>query len=204
MRTDNEKIIMQPTVYGVGINDIKWGPRSPAYTAWKSMLKRAYSPAFHAKHPSYRGVNVAPEWHKLSAFSAWYEVNHIKGYHLDKDLLSNRKEYSPNTCLFIPPWLNNLLLDGGAIRGNLPQGVFLERNMIRACCRISGKTHHLGTFDTVEKASFTYLGFKEGFIRARWEEISAISPNLGRIVLDRFREQHRRDWLAYEQRQQSI
>lgn len=75
----------------------------PAYKSWHNMINRCYS----GKHKYYKNVSVAKEWHRFSNFYIWWKDNHIEGYDLDKDLLSTVKsEYSPDTCIYIPHWLN--------------------------------------------------------------------------------------------------
>lgn len=106
-----------PTVYGVGINDVK-GVMSKnnklnnrIYYLWKSMLRRCYCEDFLILCPSYRGCSVCERWHRLSNFMN--DIRHIDGYDLwvnsddnryclDKDIkIKGNKEYSINTCKFV-------------------------------------------------------------------------------------------------------
>lgn len=108
-------------VYGVGINDahfnlsVKIEGRTfyhPAFTTWSNMLKRCY----YAKNTTkYNPAIVCDEWHKFSNFYAWWKANYIQDFEIDKDFLSLRlyglekKVYSPETCQYVPKWLNLVL-----------------------------------------------------------------------------------------------
>ena len=161
-------------LFGVGVNDASYmtkptvdGVRllDPAYRAWGDMLKRAYDTKFHAAYPTYSDVTVCKEWHSFSAFRAWWLNSHREGGQLDKDLLVvGNREYGPDACIYIPGWLNNFTLDHGALRGELPIGVYLHKQTgkCRPQCRnpITGKKHSLGLFTTPEEAYDAWLNYK--------------------------------------------
>jgi hypothetical protein len=80
-----------------------------------------------------------------------------EGNHLDKDLLfPGNKIYSPETCSFISPWLNNFLTESGASRGEWPIGVSWKKSdgKFVAQCRdhLAGERYRLGSFDSPELA----------------------------------------------------
>lgn len=156
-------------VHAVGVNDAPCCTatvidgkkfKCPAYRAWLSMLRRAYSAKYHAKKPTYSGVTVCDEWHSFMAFRRWWIENQVDGHQIDKDLLSDDGVYSPNTCLFVPQLLNTFTVDCGAARGEWPVGVCFEssRGRFRAECRnpVSGKRVWLGYFDTPEEANLAW------------------------------------------------
>lgn len=160
-------------VYGAGFNDADYcqqpiieGRRvaCPAYVDWKSMIERAYGAKFHAKRPTYIGVTVCDEWHSFMSFRAWWLENQIDGYHLDKDLLSGGRTYSPDACIFIPLWLNNFTSDRRAGRGEWPIGASWHKASGRfvACCHnpVTLKHGHIGLFDTPEAAHHAWLSRK--------------------------------------------
>ena len=134
----------EPTVFGIGVSDM--GPVNstaegkqvmhPAYNAWKRLLSRAYCPKFKAKNLTYEGVTVCDEWLTFSNFYRWWQAMYVPGWDLDKDIrVPGNKMYSPEACAFIPRSLNTALVDSGAVRGELPQGVSLNGKGYRARCK---------------------------------------------------------------------
>ena len=119
-------------VQGVGVNDAPYCTqpriygkqvRCPAYRAWTGILTRAYSDKYHAKRPTYSGVTVCEDWHSFMSFRHWWLENQVDGWELDKDILYDDVVYSPETCIFVPSWLNSFTTDSGSSRGELPIGV---------------------------------------------------------------------------------
>ena len=116
-------------VCGVGVNDLtgpvyKNGSNLKFYDTWIHMLNRCYSEKYQTKKPTYRGCSVCDGWLLLSNFKVWFDANYRDGMSLDKDILvQGNKVYSPETCRFVPGYVNTLLTDAGAIRGELPLGV---------------------------------------------------------------------------------
>lgn len=165
-------------VYGVGINDANYavGPRGPDgkqawcpyYDTWKGMLERAYSPKLHARRPTYIGVTVCEEWHSFMAFRAWMETQDWQGKHLDKDIIApGNKVYSPDTCVFVSPALNTLLLDCGAARGENPIGVNWDKRDKKYYSRIkiAGREKYLGRFTCPHEAHMAWRKAKVRVIR---------------------------------------
>ena len=160
-------------LFGVGVNDAEYcqqpiihGGRAmcPAYVAWSGMIKRCYSEKYHVKWPTYSGVKVCDEWHSFSNFMAWWMSHQVDGWHLDKDILSYSREYSPETSLFVPDWLNIFTIDSGASRGEHPIGVNFDMRSgkFRSTCRnpMTKKQEHLGLFETPEAAHAAWLNRK--------------------------------------------
>ena len=119
----------QKLVCGVGINDLHEptkinGKTLKFYATWFRMLNRCYSEECHARQPTYVGCSVCSEWLSLSAFKVWYDIHYRDGLALDKDILvKGNKVYSPEACSFVPGYINSLLTDSGAARGEYPLGV---------------------------------------------------------------------------------
>lgn len=153
---------------GAGINDAPYRTQSiidgkqvvcPAYRAWKSVLTRVYSSKYHARCSTYSCVTVCDDWHSFMSFRVWWIENLVDGWQLDKDILSDSREYSPETSLFVPAWLNTFTVDSGAARGVYPIGVDFNKGRFRAlCCNpISKKRDHLGRFNSPEEAHLAWL-----------------------------------------------
>lgn len=165
-------------VYGVGINDADYAVRPrrpdgkrawcPYYLAWRNVLARAYCPAFHARNPTYIGVTVCEEWHSFMAFRAWMETQDWEGKALDKDIIApGNRVYSPNTCVFVSPELNNLLIDSAASRGEWPIGVNFDKHngKFKARINISGCNKALGYFTCPHEAHMAWRKAKVRLIR---------------------------------------
>ena len=184
-------------VHGIGFNDVNYTtqPRvngsalcDPAYRAWASMIQRAYDKKFHEKRQTYSDVTVCKDWHSFSAFRAWWLDNYREGWQLDKDLLMpGNREYSPDACIYIPSRLNAFTIDCGASRGELPIGVCLSKptGKYTAKCNnpITGKNHHLGSFNAPEEANEAWLDYKLSIADRLKKEMDYIDPRIYNNVL---------------------
>lgn len=161
-------------VYGIGVNDAPYSvqPRvngkhlkCPAYVKWKGMLERVGCPKFHAKQTSYIGTEVCESWIKFMGFREWFFTKMLKTplttgeAHLDKDLLSGLRRYSPETCSLVPRWLNNLSGLSGVSRGDYPIGVSPNGNGFQTKVSL-GATKFSAWFKTVEEAADAYKRVK--------------------------------------------
>lgn len=160
-------------VYGVGIKgnestvDLN-GNHLQSYYRWSNMIKRCYSLTIHKKYTTYIGCTVCEEWKLYSNFKLWFDKNYIDGYELDKDILiDGNKIYSPETCCFVPRYINLLFTDSNKSRGLYPIGVHLHNKINKFISLIN--THHkriyLGYFDTPEDAHNTWLKAKREYAR---------------------------------------
>lgn len=123
-----EKVFARPTVYGHGKNDVNFqsyvgGKRVWQYGLWTFMLKRCFCEKVKLRYPTYQDVTCCSEWLSFANFLEWCnkEVDYKgkpQGMALDKDLIiKGNKVYSPETCSFVPRFVNTLLLDSGKARG---------------------------------------------------------------------------------------
>lgn len=134
-------------IYGVGINDLKtpttrhelingkykvvW--RCKVYSLWIGLLARSYSEKEKARHPSYQLTRICDDWKFLSNFQSWMQTQINDGLSLDKDILvQGNKEYGPNTCAFVPAYVNTCLVMSNSIRGEFPVGVTLSKVQVAA------------------------------------------------------------------------
>lgn len=128
--------------YGIGNNDLPYVVKfinketkpwvevyyCKFYATWERMLRRAYQKGWSTRHPSYAEVSVCAEWLYSSVFADWMSGQISKEgsevLHLDKDiLLPGNKEYSPETCVFVPQFLNKSLNICEQLSGDLLKGV---------------------------------------------------------------------------------
>ena len=180
-------------VSGVGTNDAGYYVSAylqgtlvmcPAYTVWQHMLTRCYSGKYQKQYPTYIGCSVCVEWLSFTTFRLWWLENHVDGWELDKDLLvAGNMVYSPQTCVFVPKWLNSFTTSSKSIRGALPIGVRLHtRSKVNPyhaqCSNGSGSQIHLGCYPTPEAAYAAWLKYKLGMVDSMQTQLEGILPGL--------------------------
>lgn len=179
---------LSPTVYGIGILGLVDGKvvGRKSYKIWHAMIQRCYSTKENGRKRSrtYKGVSVCKEWLTYTNFRDWFDVNYIEGYCLDKDLtVLGSREYSPDTCSFVPNEINCLLLSSDNNKGEYPLGVHLDTESRKFSTQISIKDgakstrRFLGYYLTPEDAFSAYKKFKEEWIK----KVAQEAYSLGRI-----------------------
>ena len=153
-------------VLGVGINDLPRFHGCPFYSRWKGVLRRCFG---DRSHDHYRDCRIAEEWLRFSSFKSWMENQPWSGNHLDKDILSpGEKIYRPETSVFIPAYLNNLVIDRPSQHGDLPVGVSRTQRgkpfMARVHWLDGGRTS-VGSFDCQSEAHKAWAHAKAGVMR---------------------------------------
>lgn len=158
-------------VEGRGVNDCpvvitEYENGVIAYTTWRNMFRRCYNPNRTKEALSYHDCSVSKSWWSLSNFMEWFKDNYREGYQLDKDILvPNNREYSPETCCYVPPDINKLVLQFKSFKKSSPQGV---RQTLSGRYEARVKMHdhdiHLGTYDTEERAVLAYLKGKRNLV----------------------------------------
>lgn len=181
------------TIYGVGyIGEGKYKPivngkATSQYKTWSAMIQRCYSVKFQEKNPTYKGCSVdeGSGWYNFQNFAAWYDENYyeVNGFRtdLDKDILiKGNKVYSPDTCVFVPQFMNTLFVSRTNQRGNLPIGA--KRSTVNPkkfesfCRNNTGKKIYLGFYNTPEEAFNAYKNYKENFIKQVANEYRELIP----------------------------
>ena len=162
---------MSKLVYGVGINDLRYLEKNKGtkeYSLWCDMLRRCYEEKYLERFPTYRGSKVSDEWLIFSNFKR--DINSMKNFEkskedwvLDKDILSDTKTYSKETCCFIPESLNIFI-------ANIPKeykATFDKRwNVYYAYCSdVHGNKKYLGRYRTLVEAHKVYSEFKSVVIQ---------------------------------------
>jgi len=166
-------------LYGVGINDSGYVLTShgvdggkyrktsicPFYQCWAGMIERGYSQKTKARYPSYKETTVCSEWLLFSNFKAWMQQQDWQGKHLDKDIIvEGNQVYSPDSCAFVSPALNNFCTDTKAKRGKWPIGVSWHKctGRFNANCRnpFTRKKQYLGSFDCPDQAYQAWKAYK--------------------------------------------
>lgn len=195
IRKGSVKDRMRPSVYGVGfIGDgnfraAKNGNRCEEYVAWSNMMTRCYSDSYQAKIPAYKGCTVCKEWHNYQNFAEWASIRKSlsgSGWQVDKDLLvPGNKEYSPDSCVIIPQWLNTFLASRDACRGEFPVGVSKRKGKddFESYCNFDGKRIHLGVFSNPEAAHSAWMEKKLSIALSKKNEMDAIDERIYQNVV---------------------
>lgn len=152
-------------IYGKGINDLDEpvkvnGKMTSLYSDWFRMLQRCYG-KIHST--AYDDCEVCEEWLTLSNFKKWYDVHHVDGWSLDKDILSGgHKIYSSQTCCYIPAEINIIFT-----RKSLGSAIPYNKTYKHYLAKVSnGKGEYfVQFFKTKEEAFAAYKQEKESRIK---------------------------------------
>lgn len=168
------------TIHGVGyLGEGKYrtkvnGVKTPQYLVWMAMFNRCYSEVFQKDNPIYIDCRVCEEWHNFQIFSRWYDENFYTleekcSIAIDKDILiKGNKIYSPETCIFVPQFINNLFTKSNKTRGKYLIGVTFNkaRQKFIAQLNIDNVKKQVGIFDNELDAFFAYKKAKEDYIKS--------------------------------------
>ena len=173
-----ERRVVEPSVLGVGFNDVQFQIKVGRthiwqYKMWSNMLMRCYGNKYKQEHPTYRDVTCCKEWLSFATFVEW--VNKQVGYSrlkpyfdLDKDILKvGNKQYCPECCSIVPTEINLLFTSRKATRGDLPIGVYYNKESGNYAAQISrfGVMNTIGLYDTPEEAFVVYKAAKEAHVK---------------------------------------
>lgn len=156
VRAGTVKDTYRPVIFGVGyLGSGSMKGSSKAYRTWSKMLGRCYDKEDTRYHTcGAEGVTVHSSWHDFTNFLKWYKTNYITGYALDKDLTSflegDVKVYSRDTCVFLPPTINNFLSVKHSNK-ELPVGVW-EDIYGRYCSGYGRSSKNTKRFETIPEA----------------------------------------------------
>jgi len=129
---------------------------------WYNLRKRCNNFG-SVKNPAYRDVWCSENFEDFQYFAEWCQ--HQKGYfeegwELDKDILfEGNRFYSEDNCVFVPQYLNSLLVKPRSKGSKFLLGTFpiAESKLIKACIQNNGNLEYLGCFKTQEEAHIKYL-----------------------------------------------
>lgn len=147
--------------------------KTRAFTLWNNITVRCkVGGAEQQRRPGYVGCNnyfkdfqYFAEWCQTQ-YGYWNKNENGTYWSLDKDItaLGNPDSgYSPETCLFVPSKVNNLILKRQRARGLYPLGVYLAQktsDKFASCCSFNSKNIHLGIFDDPYAAHRAWQNFK--------------------------------------------
>lgn len=178
------------TIYGVGYfgGSIEDQDNTSKYLAiydlWRGMLRRCYSTtvADRKKHSSYDGVTVHKDWHNFQVFKKWVyeESNYVEGWHMDKDILNltKDKQYSKDTCMFIPSDLNTFMTNNQKTNKTGYVGVSWKKSHQKYVVQIQidSKVKHLGLFVDIEEAAEAYKKARKEYAEIWKSRVEGILP----------------------------
>ena len=178
-------------VKGFGINDADYvvGPvvngkrvMCKAYNTWSGIINMCYSEEHQKKHQTYIGVTVCDEWRSFMSFRKWWLENYVDGWIMNKGLLSDNVQYSPDNCLYVPCWLNLFTNGSAAIRGKHPIGVTFDKGsdlFVARCSNPStGRKAVIGRFKTPEAAHLAWRARKLEYASQMKNEMDAIDERI--------------------------
>ena len=178
------KNVYDKTVYNIGyIGEGNYSHKSHPriYNIWRHMLGRCYDDVVLSSNPTYYDCYTADEWHCFQNFAKWYDDNYYEipgeSMELDKDILcKGNRIYSPDTCVFVPQYINTLIVKNDADRGELPIGCYYHCGSIYASCSIRNDSVFLGVYDDINEAFNVYKEFKEDYIKKVADEYRDYIP----------------------------
>lgn len=154
--------------------------RCPAYEAWENIITRSHSFKFKQSNPTYKDVTVCPEWLLFSNFRDWWVENNVREWQLDKDILQKGNlVYCPDSCIYVPDYINLLLMDCAAARGDYQLGVSEDRGKFQSRVRRNGCRKYLGYFNTPELAHAAWQIGKIEVIKEAIDKYTEEANSLG-------------------------
>ena len=179
------KDCFKPTVQGFGIIGTEnvrdnEGVILETYRKWESMIGRVYSKSVKTDvNNPYFSTSISEDFRWFKDFRSWCEKQigfGNQGWHLDKDILvKGNKVYSEDTCCFVPPEINSLIIKADSIRGKYLIGIYEDKQVGKFKVRISveGKQKHIGRYYCEKEAFYAYKQAKEAYIKEvaeKWKD----------------------------------
>lgn len=178
-------------VHGFGVNDANYvvgrsvnGKRvvCKAYHTWCGIISACYSEKSQKDHQSQTGVTVCDEWRSFMAFREWWLGNYIDGWRINRKLLTENSQYSPDSCLYVPAWLGLFTTGSDSDRGKYGVGVGYDKNlglfMARGRNALNGKLVTIGRFKTPEAAHLAWRARKLEYAAQMKSEMDAIDARI--------------------------
>ena len=186
VRSGSVADLLAKTTYDIGYigynYDCKCKDSKKLFKIWSGLVQRCFDPLWKTRHKCYELTTCSEDFLCAANFITWSKsqigYNSIdesgKPFALDKDiLLKGNTVYSPDTCVFVPREINNLILSNRKVRGNLPIGVTSAEVRFRARVSINNKEVALGVFETSNEAFQAYKEAKERHIKEvanKWKD----------------------------------
>lgn len=161
--------------------------KKSSHYAWLSLLRKVKE----------EGAILCEEWYDYHTFEEWYD-SHKYNFNEEEVYLKNgywgdENEYSPNTCVFVPQRIVNMLRTDyleyhkrKKRKYNLPVGITYGRNsngdvkkghyIVTLSFAENGCSRPIGRTDTLKEAFYFYKYMKEKQIQLYAESVKDIIP----------------------------
>lgn len=185
VKRGNVKDVFVPSVEGVGfLGTTRYVTKLPAYHCWTHMITRCYSANYHSTRETYSDCSVEDSWKNFTVFEKWYDKNYVEGYHLDKDLLvQGNRIYSEDTCCFIPPALNSLIVEKAKEVDGCEAGVTKRKkkdtDQYNGLYNVQYAGVYLNRTRSLEEANSLYKEFKKlhfTLLADKYEQLKLLTP----------------------------
>lgn len=162
-------------ICGVAVNDGEvYEVKTRIYNIWHCMIQRSCDSKTKQRNPQYKDTKICKEWLIYSNFKKWVlseDSGYQEGFEIDKDIIGGSTNlYSPETCCFVHPRINKLLVGCRRKDNGLPIGVSKHPNGYCAYCSHGDKIINLGLFSNPENAFLAYKRDKEKYLKEIAEE----------------------------------
>lgn len=161
----NNSLVHIGSIIGFIGNTSSSEKKEDCYLMWVRMLRRVDS----NRNP-YMNASVCSDWLNYIKFKEWYfnNIYTIEGevLELDKDILSNKKLYSPDNCLLVPKKINSLFVGHSTRKSKHMIGVIKTiNNTYISRFSKDNKIISIGTYKTEIEAFNEYKKEKEKYIK---------------------------------------
>jgi len=183
--TDYSKYTYEVKIKPDGVRKKVLAWSCPYYKVWKSIVYRTLSEKFKLKIGTYKNVGICDEWKYFSNFKSWMETQDWLDMEIDKDFFSpnDGKIYSPETCIFIPQFLNSSMAQSFSVR-EFPTGVYIAKDH-KSYTAMSARKH-LGTFRDVETAHKAWQErkiYEIDQLYKQYKRMPCYNPDAGKILI---------------------
>lgn len=185
---------------GYTAGDTRYATKSAV--AWYSIRWRCNPRGvFQKRKPTYRTCEMSENFRDFQFFTRWYREQvgyNCERYALDKDILNKgNKLYSEHTCVLVPQELNGFLTACDAKRGDLPQGVYFDKqaSKYKAQIQSGGKVVNIGRYFSINAAKDAYKVAKDAEARQWYNRLIKGEFIVDARVIERMRTwEHICDW----------
>lgn len=160
------------------------GPCTKEYGTWSSMIFRCYADSRdESVFRNYSDCSVCEEWHNFQNFAEWCQTQPemlFEDSSIDKDIkVKGNKIYSPETCCFVPQYINTDVTGMKHQNSSGKAGVWKCKDSYISEITMFGAKSNLGNFSSLDDANHVHNRVKEAYISALADIFRVkINPNI--------------------------